>query len=271
MSDAEANFDLGDISQNFFIDWTNAETGVDESSVVHNHQHPPRDNHRQRSRHPTAQRGNANVDLDLLSPEEFLRINQNGNTKKNEEVAMTAYTRVMNNLSEKSGEVFPPLQETPVDQLPYLLLRFLQSMKKANGEVYASASLNTLFNGLCNILAKRPVDPVNVKPDPRFKKVLEMLKVKTSLSASEGRGAGCDAKRPVTSEHLRMAIEAETIGRNSPKALVTATYLAAVLGWGCRAGAECHMIENGDLIFGPLSKKTGVPEWIELSERITKT
>ena len=58
----------------------------------------------------------------------------------------------MKNLSEKSVEVFPPLQETPVDQLPYLLLKFLQSVKKTNGEVYASASLNTLFNGLCNIL-----------------------------------------------------------------------------------------------------------------------
>ena len=79
MSDAEANFDLGD----FFTDWTNAETGIDESSVVHNHQHPPCDNHRQRSRHPTIQWENANDYLDLLSPEEFLRINQNGNTKKN--------------------------------------------------------------------------------------------------------------------------------------------------------------------------------------------
>ena len=41
-------------------------------------------------------------------------------------------------------------------------------------------------------------------------------------------------------------------------------------GFGCRANKETYMIENQDLIFGPTSE-TGYPEFIELSECITKT
>ena len=107
--------------------------------------------------------------------------------------------------------------------------------------------------------------------DPRFKKVQEMLKVRCGVSAGEGRGAGCDAKRPVTPAHLAAALQAGTVGRGAPKPLAAAVHLSMVVGMGCRTGAECHMIQNGDLTFGPLSEKTGVPQWIELAERITKT
>ena len=224
---------------------------------------------RQRSRHPTAIQ--ATADLDLIDPVEYLELNRNGNTKRNCDVAMKTYNRVMSDLSRRSGETFEPLIEASVERLPYLLMKFLQSAKRADGSVYASGTINTNFNGICNILATKEDQPVSVKVDPRFKRVLEMLKIKTGLSAAEGRGAGCDAKRPVTSEHLRLAIAAGSIGRGGPKSLVTSVYLGAVLGWGCRAGAECHMIQNKDLIAGPVDRKTGVPEWIELSERVTKT
>ena len=224
---------------------------------------------RQRSRHPTAIQ--ATADLDLIDPVKYLELNRNGNTKRNCDVAMKTYNRVMSDLSRRSGETFEPLKEASVERLPYLLMKFLQSAKRADGSVYASGTINTNFNGICNILAAKEDQPVSVKVDPRFKKVLEMLKIKTGLSAAEGRGAGCDAKRPVTSEHLRLAVAAGSIGRGGPKSLVTSVYLGAVLGWGCRAGAECHMIQNKDLIAGPVDRKTGVPEWIELSERVTKT
>ena len=177
----------------------------------------------------------------------------------------------MSDLSKRSREVFEPLREASVERLPYLLMKFLQSARRADGSLYASGTINTNFNGICNILATRETQPVNVKGDPIFKRVLEMLKLRSGLSAADGRGAGCEAKRPVTSEHLQLAIAAGTIGRKSPKSLVTAVYLGAVLGWGCRAGAECHMIQNQDLLFGPDDRKNGVPEWIELSGRITKT
>ena len=184
---------------------------------------------------------------------------------------MKTYERVMSRLSDRGGEDFVPLKEAAIERLPHLLQKFLQTAKKPDGKVYASGTLNTLFNGICNFLCARENEPVNIKSDVRFKAVLKMLKVQTSKSAMEGRGSGCDAKRAVTNEHLSSALGAGTIGRDAPKPLVTSVYLASVLGWGCRAGAECHMIQNQDLIFGPVNEKSGVNDWIELSERVTKT
>ena len=226
---------------------------------------------KKRSRNPTAGHGGSIANQDLVDPLVYLELNKNGNTRRNGEVALRTYDRVMADLSRGSKEVFEPLKEATVERLPHLLMKFLQSAKKADGSVYASGTIHTNFNMICNVLAARELNPVNVKGDPRFKPVLEMLKLKVGQSATEGRGAGCDAKRPVTPEHLQRAISSGTIGRECPKSLVTSVYLGAVLGWGCRAGAECHMIQNQDLIYGPINRKSGVPEWIELSERITKT
>ena len=39
-------------------------------------------------------------------------------------------------------------------------------------------------------------------------------------------------------------------------------------GFGCRAKKEVYHCQNEDLIEGPLEK--GLPQWIELSKRITK-
>ena len=205
-----------------------------------------------------------------MDPDEYLAINSNANTKKNIEHAAKTYDRVMAELADQSGEHFESLQEALLTRLPYLLLKFLQTAKTLTGGVFASGTMNTLFNGISSVLMRREEEPVNVKIDPRFKKVQEMLKVRCSVSASEGRGTGCDAKRPVTQAHLAAALQAGTIGREAPKPLLTAVYLSFVMGMSCRTGNECHMIQNGDLTFGPLSK-TGVPQWIELAERITKT
>ena len=223
----------------------------------------------QRSRNPTANQAAAN--LDLIDPVEYLDLNRNGNTRRNAEMALRTYERIMSSLSERSGEVFEPLKEASLGRLPYLLMKFLQSAKKPDGTVYASGTINTNFNGICNLLSSRENEPVNVKSDARFKRVLEMLKVQTTLSATAGRGSGCEAKRPVSKEHLGLALNAGTIGRKAPKPLVTSVYLGSVLGWGCRAGAEVHMIQNQDLVYGPINQKTGVNDWIELSERVTKT
>ena len=199
-----------------------------------------------------------------------MELNANGNTKKNVNLSANTYERVMQQYSEKSGTEYEPLENAPVDRLPFLLKKFLQTAKMINGQVYSSGTITTNFNGLCNILAKREKDPVNVKADPRFKTVMEMVKLKTGLSAAEGKGPGTQAKRPLTREHLSIALEEGTVGRSGPRPLVTSVYLAAVMGWGCRAGNECHAIRNEDLLYGP-EIEGGVYAYIELSERITKT
>ena len=41
-------------------------------------------------------------------------------------------------------------------------------------------------------------------------------------------------------------------------------------GFGCRAKEECHAVLNEDLVFGREDKE-GIPDYVQLSERITKT
>ena len=211
------------------------------------------------------------MDLDTLSPEQYMEQMRNGNTRRNDETAVKTFERVMAELSKKTGEVYESLEEATGDRLPFLLSKYLQAAKKVDGSVYASGTIITLFNGICSFLCRRDHEKVDVKTDVRFREVRDMLSLQTGLSAAAGRGTGCASKRPITPAHLGLAIQAGTVGRGSPKALITSVHLGAVLGWGCRTGAECHMITNSDLIFGPNDSKHGVPEWIELSERITKT
>ena len=123
---------------------------------------------------------------------------------------------------------------------------------------------------MCTHIAKRKEDPINVKTDPRFRPVMAMLKLKTAESQAAGRGIACDAKKALEPRHLRQALESGSIGRHAPKPLITAAHLVAVLGFGCRPGNECHMMENSDLEYGP-RRRDGLPEWMKLNERITKT
>ena len=63
-------------------------------------------------------------------------------------------------------------------------MKFLQSASRADGSDYASGTTNTNFKGICNILATRETQPVNVKGDSIFKRALEMLKLRSGLTAA---------------------------------------------------------------------------------------
>ena len=84
-----------------------------------------------------------------------------------------------------------------------------------------------------------------------------MVTLKVRISASEGPGIGCMVKQ-VTIELIGRALKLGTIRRNNPKALLTQVYLGAVIGWGCRAVADYHMIVNEDVEFQPTDVKTVV-------------
>ena len=117
-----------------------------------------------RSRHPTGDFGD--VDYDLMDPKDYLQFNKNGNTKRNIDVAVRTYNRVMEQLSLKSGEAYESLQDAPVERLPHLLMKFMQTGRKKNGERYASNTIATNLNQLSTFLANREQDQVNIKIDP---------------------------------------------------------------------------------------------------------
>ena len=208
-------------------------------------------------------------DPDLQDPEEFLSSKRNRNTVRNEKFGVDTYNRVMTAYNNKVGSEFVSLQDGTASQLRDALMKFFQIARRSDNSVYSSNTLHTIFNGVTSYLGRRE-DAINVKKDIMFTKVRSMVATSSRSSAEAGRGPGVNSKRAIKTEHLQLAIEAGTIGRSSPEALVTFTYLAATIGWGCRAKEEVHMIQNKDVIFGPPGKG-GVSEWIELAERVTKT
>ena len=177
-------------------------------------------------RHPTANHPHNTEDTDLLSPHDYLARRQNANTRKNIEVASSTYERVMKNLGLKEGmgEVYPSLKKAPVERLPHLLEKFFQTAKRADEQVYASATLHTIWSGLAHILGTREVDPVDIKTNVNFQTARDMLARRANESAQAGRGPGVDAKNPVKPAHFLQAFRAGTIGRGNPKALLCLTY-----------------------------------------------
>ena len=62
------------------------------------------------------------------------------------------------------------------------------------------------------------------------------------------------------------------MSRDNPRGLITLVHYTCMTGMGCRAREECKLIQNEDLVYGPDSKSSpGLPEFISLSERVTKT
>ena len=206
-----------------------------------------------------------------MDPDEYLQLNRNGNSRKNEEVAVRSLEKTMAKLGQDMGVEFPSLQTATEEELVYILVKYVQAARISNEKVYSSGTLNTYFNSLASVLSARKENPVDIKKDVRFGKVRDMLRVKSTESKALGRGPGCNAKMPLKAEHILQARNAGTIGRGNPKAVLTEVQLAVVAGFGCRPGRECYDITNGDLKYGHWNEEKGRYDSIKLSERLTKT
>ena len=209
-----------------------------------------------------------------MTSREFLALQENANSRKNVELANSTYERVMSELANKENytEVYESLKDAPSHRLPHLVEKFFQVVRRPNRNVYASGTLHTLWSNIARILATREVDPVDIKHNPLFQTAREILAKKANESAKAGRGPGVQAKNPIKPEHFQRALAAGTIGRGNPQALLCMTHtMPFVCGFGLRPGAECHMVTNDDLTYGPVDQKYGRPEWVRLNPRVTKT
>ena len=103
---------------------------------------------------------------------------ENANSRRNMQVVGDMYARVMRALAEKEGkgESYPSLKEAPVERLPYLVEKFIQTARKSNMEVMeASSTFHFIWNWVANILSSRETDPVNVKTDVNLRRAREIL------------------------------------------------------------------------------------------------
>ena len=141
-------------------------------------------------------------------------------------------------------------------------------MVKPDGSVYNASSLGTYYNSITRFfLDKKSLD---VRKDAMFSRVTKVLARRQEESAKQGEIPGKNASKAIPQNVLAEVIAKGKIGFDDPRSLTANVIKSFQAGFGIRNREEMYSIQNGDIEIGPL-KANGVPEYIELSERITKT
>ena len=90
-----------------------------------------------------------------LSPEDYIKSRIPQETKKSTKQAVKLYDTVMGKKATMDGTIFKPILETPVDELPNML--------------------STYFQSLARFIVREYKPPIDIKTDPRFKIVRDIL------------------------------------------------------------------------------------------------
>ena len=204
-----------------------------------------------------------------LSDQDYLLKNESKKTKASTKYAVKTFNSVMESIAQKNPDGnWPPLEKVSDEDLPRVLAKFLKVVVKPDGSKYNASSLSTMFASLVrHIAVTREID---VKRDVKFKTVLSILRDRCTESAKDGQRPGINKSSSVKPEDVKKAVDSGNLGRSNPDALVATVQFQLMVGFGCRAVEEIHAICNKDIIKGPLTSN-GEPEYLELSERITKT
>ena len=207
-----------------------------------------------------------------LNVNDFLDENTSKNTKKLMNQTVSTYNQTMHSLNMKEGsDSYKLLDETPVDELPNNICKFFMVVVKMDGSKFNASSLNTFFRMLIRYLKMRDENPVDISTDIRFKKCSEVVKARSLESAKAGKRPGINSAQSLTTQQLKQLMESDGMSRDNPRGLISLVHYILMTGFGCRARDECRAITNGDVVFGPESSIEGLPQYLSLSERITKT
>ena len=210
----------------------------------------------------TFSRVNGNKDA---TTEAFLEENQPKNSKRG---VMTAINSLKAVMSELHPDEKRDLLDIPNEELVTYLEEFFRCVVKPDGSVYNALSLGTYYNSIARFfLDKKSLD---VRKDAMFSRVTKVLARRQEESAKQGEIPGKNASKAIPQNVLAEVIAKGKIGFDDPRSLTANVIKSFQEGFGIRNREEMYSIQNGDIEIGPL-KANGVPEYIELSERITKT
>ena len=203
-------------------------------------------------------------------PEDHVRQKVPNTTKKSTEYAVNLFNNTMRQVSKELSFQHQDLQDISVDDLPWRLSKFFMVVSKADGTSLNASSLETIYASIARFLSTECNPKIDIKSHVEFKIVKQNLDASKLDSASDGQRPGKHKPRPFKDEHLFLCWQKNTLGRNNPRSLASTIHLQLVSNLGFRANLEVYNIQNEDIIFGPLGEGD-VPQWIELSERVTKT
>jgi len=193
---------------------------------------------------------------------------QSKDTQKSTKYAVNTYNATMLTLH---GAAHLDLHLVPISELPTRLAKFFMVVTQKNGKTSLNASsLGTIFQSLARFLSEEYTPRVDIKADHRFKVVRKNLKAAQKASCKDGQVPGKMRAEAFQDKHLAECWDKKTLGRDNPDALAATVHGICIMQLGFRAKQECYNLRNADFIFGKEGKH-GIPEKVEVSERITKT
>ena len=171
-----------------------------------------------------------------LSTEEYLESSRSGNTRRQDDWIKRLYSEIMKSVAFNSGlSEFPPLLQTPTEELPGNLERFFMSLVKKNGESYNASTTNQVLAVIARVLSMQYNPPIDIKNDVRFKKAMLIVKSKKEAAVKAGQTPGMHASKAVDPTLISRAYDEGHLGRDSPIALQRTVNLHLMSGFGTRA------------------------------------
>jgi len=202
--------------------------------------------------------------------DDYINSTRSQNTRKLDAYVLKAYQETMKTvaLNQNLPEV-PNLLDTPIEDLPILLERFIMVAVTQKGELYNASTYDQFYQTLARILLQRKKDPVDIKADVRFKRLERVVKSRKEAAVKAGNIPGMNAAKAVSPDLIREAFEKKKFGRDSPRALVCAVNYIMTTGWGCRPGQETRDTNNEHLVYSDLDTD-GFPNNIKRFETMSK-
>ena len=198
------------------------------------------------------------------STSEYLDKNQPANTRVAVKTAIAALESVIKQIKPEEER---KLEEMPEDDLADYLEQFFKCVVKQDGTTYNASTLTTYYNSLSRFFVEKR--QLNIKTSGKFSRVGKVLVRRQEESMKEGEIPGKHASKAIPKEVLVEAISQGKFGNLEPRGLTANVMKAFQAGFGIRNRTEMYNICIKDIEVGPL-KMNGVPEYIELGERITK-
>ena len=198
------------------------------------------------------------------STDEYLENNKPENSKRSIKTAKVALESVIKQLHPEEDR---KLEDIPEDLLAIFMEEFFRCVVKQDGSTYNASTLSTYYNSLARFFVEK--SQLNIKTNEKFCRVVKVLARRQEESAKDGEIPGKNAAKAIPKDVLAETIAQGKIGYDEPRALTANVIKAFQGGFGIRNRTEMYNIMNGDIEIGPM-KINGVPEYIELGERITK-
>ena len=198
------------------------------------------------------------------STDEYLENNKPENSKRSIKTAKVALESVIKQLHPEEDR---KLEDIPEDLLAIFMEEFFRCVVKEDGSTYNASTLSTYYNSLARFFVEK--SQLNIKTNEKFCRVVKVLARRQEESAKDGEIPGKNAAKAIPKDVLAETIAQGKIGYDEPRALTANVIKAFQGGFGIRNRTEMYNIMNCDIEIGPM-KMNGVPEYIELGERITK-